>query len=221
MDGNTFVPLSEVKDEAIKYARGYWVCTGSDTLSHLTLAVGTSNEDNLTTPDDYVTYDHGVAWANMILDTANNIRSSSYGNQVRVVTASDMELHFNDPASTRDWVYGVDSVFFDPYQEVLYNNLYNIGDAEGCSQEAYTNNGLWDTCGSQEFPEWTADDIWYISDGCKSCDAFPMIYTTDWTSSAQWRRLGEYSHDEHVVSIQFAGELTQNGACGQRSEDPK
>ncbi len=51
--------IYQIKDEAIKYARGYYQCTGYDTSSNLTLAIGTSNYDNPDTTDDYVTYDHG------------------------------------------------------------------------------------------------------------------------------------------------------------------
>jgi hypothetical protein len=198
------------------------LCSGSDVTSQITLAIGTSNEDNLLpeSPNDYVTFSHGVAWASMILDIDNDVHELQIDGQVKIVTASDMELHFNDPISTIDWVSGVNSIFFDPNIETIVNTLYNIGDAEGCSQTAYTSSFPWDTCGSFVFPQWTADDIWYISSGCQSCDAFPMIYTTDWTNAAQWKRLGEYSHENHAVSIQFFGVLTQSGACSQRLENP-
>ncbi len=168
----------------------------------------------------------------MILQASDEVENnpiSSIGYQVDIVTASDIELAWNDPDSTKDWVTAVRDYFWNPYEEAKINTLYVIGDANGCSEQAYTGDSSWDTCGSEEFPQWTAEDIWYINKGALISEAFPMIYTnhvpndpksSDWTSAAQWKRLAEYSHAEHVVTLFFAGELTQFGAGCDPSNDP-
>ena len=128
---------------AREFAHGYWVCTGSDTGSRLRLAIGTSNHGH------HVTRGHGIAWATMVNAVNAWLRQSGYSSQASAVGASDMEPGFNDPADTRVWVDGFDSV--------CCPLLYNYGDASGCRWDGRPAGA---ECGTAEFPTWHGEDIW-------------------------------------------------------------
>src|SRR2546428_495854 len=80
-----------------QFARGYYVCTGSDTTSVLWVAVGTTNDGGA------VTWGHGKAWAAMINSVNGWLGANGFDSQTWVVGANDMELSWNSPPVTRAW----------------------------------------------------------------------------------------------------------------------
>lgn len=96
----TYATTNQIAIAVFEFASGYYLCTGIDTNSKITIAIGTNNDS------DYdVTYEHGLAWAQMVVE-ADSLLTDSIRNQVSLVAASNMELEFDDPTSTRAWVDG-------------------------------------------------------------------------------------------------------------------
>ncbi len=211
--GSEIKTLDEVENGVLSYARGYSRCVGSDWSSLITIGIGTNNSAKS------VNLNSGIAWANMVKQAGQDINRLGYYNQVAVAGASDIELQFNDPVPTKDWVNGVNSVFYDPLTNYIFYPFFDIGDAQGCSYVGYNKNLLnWGTmCGSADHPDWTASDIFYISTGCIGCSAIPMVYTKNWTNAAQWQGLSDYAVDQMSGrTINFKGVMTQHAACDQR-----
>ncbi len=197
----THVTTHEIANAVYQYASGYYRCTGFDTSSHVVIAIGTNNDS------DYdVTYEHGAAWAEMVVE-ADNLLTESIKNQVSLVAASNMELEFDDPASTTAWVNGYDENSQYPFR------LYNVGNASGCPP--------YGSCGDPYDPEdWTQDDVWYISYGCRKCYPLPMIYSNNWANAEQWQHIAKYADEvKGQECMSFRGVVTQYFACTQRPED--
>lgn len=183
---------------AREFARGYWLCTGADLDSQLKLAIGTSNDGN------QVNRAHGAAWATMVNAVNVWLRDRGYSSQAQAVGASDMELGFNDPADTRAWVDGFDSV--------CCPILYNYGDAAGCRWDG---KPAGNECGTQAFPGWTAEDVWWISWGAPPAYPLPQIYRNDAVQAKQWYGLSLYANNVHGFRMGFRGSLTQRQACNE------
>jgi hypothetical protein len=160
------------------------------------VAVGTSNYRGATT------YAHGQAWAQMV----NRLNAWSVASGISsVVTArgaSDMELDWNKPATTRAWVDG----YAAAYTGSSY--LYNYGDAAGCPPYGSCNNG------------WTQEDVWYVSWGAQPAYPFPEIYTVSGSTARQWYQMSLYGHLRHGQAIEILGSLTQWAAAGYCCTNP-
>jgi hypothetical protein len=196
--GTQFISTTQIADAAQQFGKGYWVCVGSDTGSQLHLAIGTSNYGG------HVTYNHGQAWAQMVNAVGAWLNTNGYSSQVKIRGASNMELDWNSPSTTRAWIDGYASAYQYP--------LYNFGDAAGCPSPAYPN---WN-CGTSAYPEWTSEDVWYISWGAPPAYPLPQIYTTDGVQAGQWYYLSLYSYTNHNGRMTIQGSLTQYQACQQR-----
>jgi hypothetical protein len=192
---NTFASVTQIRDSAKQFGRGYWWCTGSDSTSHVTVAISTSNLGNKTT------YNHGKAWAGMVIEAHQWLIDNSYSTQATIVGGSDMELDWNGPTSTRYWVDGYSSV---PNRRPYYN----AGDAAGCPPLNNSNNG--DDCGTATYPNWTADDVRYISFGAPPAYAFPQIYSNTGIHARQWQWISA-----NRGFINFEGPMSQSAACAQ------
>jgi hypothetical protein len=115
-----------------------------------------------------------------------------------------MELEWNGPAATREWV--------DGYAAISDNfRLLNVGDAAGCPP-------LYPECGSTSHPEWTDEDVWYISEGADIAYSLPLIYRVDGGQAAQWRDLSAYGENQHGSKIDFLGSVSQYQACIDRMD---
>ncbi|ADU51648.1 hypothetical protein Tmar_1538 [Thermaerobacter marianensis DSM 12885] len=196
---NGFVSTSQIAAAVQELGRGYYVCTGYDTSSQLQIAVGTSNYGSS------VTYGHGQAWANMVNSINDWFKSRGYSSQVYAVGASDMELGWNSPSVTKNWVNGYDSVNLHP--------LYNFGDAAGCpstetSGNAYCSNG------------WYQADVYYISWAAPPAVPTPQIYRNDGIQARQWWSISLYGYKYGSGSMRFRASLTQYQACQQNGCDP-
>ncbi|MBI4497918.1 MAG: hypothetical protein HY689_08485 [Chloroflexi bacterium] len=190
---NTFAATEEIAAAAQQFGKGYYYCTGSDLASYVRIAIGTSNYGR------QVTYSHGRAWAQMVNQVAVWLYNSGYSSQVHAAGASDMEMSWNSPPTTRAWV--------DGYSSANWLNLYNYGDAAGCPP--------YGSCGTSSYPEWTQDDVWYISWGAKPAWPLPEIYLTNGGNAQQWYRLSLYAYLARGGRMHIAGTLTQYQACQQ------
>ncbi|MBI4497579.1 MAG: hypothetical protein HY689_06770 [Chloroflexi bacterium] len=190
---NTFAASSQIATAVEAFARGYATCTGEDRASHLRIAIGTSNFGS------QVTFSHGRAWAQLVTTVSQRIAAAGHASQVDVVGASDMEPDWNGPATTRAWVDGYASAFTQP--------LYNFGTAAGCPP--------FGSCGTSAHPEWTQEDIWYISWGAAPARPLPQIYLADGGNAQQWYQMSLYALTRHQRRMEFVGVLTQHQACQQ------
>jgi hypothetical protein len=196
--GGASAKTSAIAAAVKEFAKGYYICTGSDTLSQLVLAVGTSNDGS------GVTSGHGKAWATMVRSINTWLADTGYDAQTYTVGASDMELAWNSPTVTRAWV--------DGFASVCCPLFYNYGDAAGCRADG---RQAGDECGTGSFPSWTANDVWYISYGAPPAYPVPQIYRTDGVMAKQWYGLSLYARNVHGVAMWLLGSLTQSTACKQ------
>lgn len=201
-----FKTMIEISTAVDNYARGYWQCTGIDTGSKVTIAIGVNSDFSITLQNS--TYAHGAAWANMVIATDSLIKQHNYDSQVEIAGGSNMELDFDSPYNTINWVNGYDEVVDDPILGPSFL-LYSIGDAAGCPP--------YGQCVTSQY-SWTQEEVWYITYGCNSCYSIPMIYYP-WTQAEQWQNLSQYSKQAHGYPILFQGTTTQSKACLQRPLD--
>ena len=105
--GIGFLRTTEIATRAQLYAQGYFVCSGTDRESQLTLAIGTTNYGTWLTLGTN-SRDHGRAWATMVNDINTWLVQNGYAGQVTAVGASDIELTWNSPIFSKAWVNGYD-----------------------------------------------------------------------------------------------------------------
>lgn len=108
-----------------------------------------------------------------------------------------MELDWNSPSVTSQWVNG--------YLSLNSYLLYNYGDAAGCPN-----------CGTSNYT-WSQYDVWYISWGGSMGEIapLPLIYHNDGDHARQWASVALYSATNRNSQMNFAGVMTQSGACRQ------
>ncbi|MBG0771202.1 MAG: hypothetical protein H0S82_05800 [Anaerolineaceae bacterium] len=196
------VGLSEIRIAAENFARGYYTCTGSDNDSNLVLGVGTNNKPSSLDTAEKMTA-HGTVWARMVNTLNQTLLDNNMLQQVQAYGASDIELGWNSPANSIAWLTGYGSLAESP---MLY-----YGDAAGCPFDALP--GL--TCGTSAFPEWTMEDVWYVSWGFEPSLPLPLIYLTSGVHAQQWAFLSQYAYDNHGARMDITGVFTQWQACEQ------
>lgn len=192
----------EIASAVINMGAGYYACSAGDVGSQLIIGVGTNNKNYSCTTNTQINA-HGRAWATMINNINQYFIDHQMFNQVSAWGASDMELAWSGPAFTRAWV--------DGYDAQNQHNLINFGDAAGCP---YDNNG-W-SCGTATYPQWTPEDVWYISYGASPSYPFPLIYLRSGVHAKQWATLSLYGYLNHGYRMDFLGPFTQWQACQQR-----
>jgi hypothetical protein len=191
-----FVPMSEVADYVEQYAKGYYDCLGTDTGSHLRIVIGTNNSTGS------VNYANGSAFGQLVNDVASWIINQGYSSQIDVAGGNDMELDYNTPSATKDWV--------DGYASTSTRYLYNYGDSGGCKEYGQTSAPR--SCNHG----WTQQDIWYISWSSPAAWPLPEIYNTVGSQSRQWQQISLYSYFiPDYPRMVIAGSLTQYQACQQ------
>lgn len=182
---------------------GYINCSGNDPTSHLRIAIGTSNYPG--SAYSSVTAAHGKAWATMVSAVNDwfsaQCRGTACENRVDAVGASDIELSWNTPAATIDWLNG--------YASVAKYPMYDYGALEGCPWLAHpTYRCNWSN----------KDDVLYAVWGSPPVQPLPEIYLTNGINAEQWYLMSLYSVQRYHEKIQFVGPLTQQGACQQFPE---
>lgn len=201
------VTTTQVSNVIKQFALGYYTCTGSDHGSNLVIGAGTSNYQGGTEFCDTTTKAtaHGTAWSGMVRDLNQWAVSQGIYHQVQIFGANDIEVGWNSPAWSRAWIAG--------FEQVDKNFMLHFGDAAGCP---YEDKPTWN-CGSSTYPEWTLEDVWYVSYGAPSALPLPLIYLTTGVHAKQWAYLSQYGVAQHGYRMDFTGVFTQWAACQQFS----
>jgi hypothetical protein len=198
------VPLSDIEAASKSFMLGYYECTAGDNDSNLVLGIGTNNKPtSCDTTAKMVA--HGTAWAEMVNDVNQWALDNNLLQQVQAYGASDIELGWNSPTKSKDWLSGYGSTAEAP--------MLHYGDAAGCPYEDKPLLG----CGTSSYPEWTQEDVWYVSWGFGPSLPLPLIYLTNGIHAQQWAFLSQYSVANHGIRIDFTGVFTQSQACEQWS----
>lgn len=199
------VPIAEIEISARNFAVGYYVCSGTDTLSRLIVGIGTNNyQDDADCTFCAVNYAHGKAWGEMVNRVNAWIVEKGYSSQTSAAGANDIELSWNTYTRTRDWLDGYNSV--SSYQ------MLNYGAVEGCPTFAYP--------GARCANGWTKDQVWDVIWGSPTVWPVPEIYANNGVNAQQWYLMSVYSYDAHGLAIEFRGVMTQYQACLQYPGDP-
>ena len=194
--------LSEIRIAAQGFAEGYYACTGSDQDSNLVLGLGTNNKPSSLNTTEKMTA-HGAVWARMVNTLNQTLLDNNMLQQVQAYGASDIELGWNSPAQSKAWLTGYGSAAEAP--------MIHFGDAAGCPYE----DRPYLDCGTSAFPEWTSEDVWYVSWGFAPSLPLPLIYLTSGVHAQQWAFLSQYAVANHGARIDFTGVFTQSQACEQ------
>ena len=196
------VPLSEIETASRSFMLGYYQCTGEDNESNLVLGIGTNNKPtSCDTTEKMVA--HGTAWSEMVNRVNQWALEHNLLQQVQAYGASDIELGWNSPSKSKDWLTGYGSAAAAP--------MLHYGDAAGCPYE----DRPYLECGTSSFPEWTPEDVWYVSWGFGPSLPLPLIYLTNGIHAQQWAFLSQYSVANHGARMDFTGVFTQSQACEQ------
>jgi hypothetical protein len=186
-----FASTAAVAEATKGFLRGYWECAPGD--AQLNLAVGTNNYKGATG------YAHGQAWAQMVNQLHGWLQSNAppgVKERIAVFGGNDIEMSWNTPALTRDWVNG--------YALATARPFVNFGSCDGCpttgSPDRQPNNG------------WTVDDVWFVNREVVAIP-FPEIYLRSGVNADQWYRMSLYAAQQKGSKLAFGGLLTQRQAC--------
>jgi hypothetical protein len=188
--GKGYRSTDQIQVAAEAYAQGFVDCSRNE--PRLTIAIGTSNYGR------GVSFRHGVAWAEMVNAANRWVVEQGHVGKVDFAGANDIELSWNGPRMSKNWVRGYDSVAEWPY--------YDYGDAAGCPPRG-------DCVGA-----WKPEDVWYVAWGARTAWPLPQIYTSNGSMARQWYRLSLYSFLRHGWRMTIAGVLSQRIACRQSSD---
>ncbi|MCB2202944.1 hypothetical protein KQH56_02950 [bacterium] len=192
------VDLTAVQSASQGFMSGYYNCSVGDSESNLVLGIGTNNKPTSCDTGAKMTA-HGAAWAGMVDDVNQWARDEAIYGQVQAYGASDIEVGWNSPERSKDWL--------DGYGAGNETPLIHFGDAAGCPYGDMTGT----TCGNG----WTQEDVWYVSWGFPPSLPLPLIYRTDGVQADQWARLSRYAFANHGAPMNFTGVFTQSQACEQ------
>ncbi len=192
------VGLTDVQAASQGFMLGYYECSALDTDSNLVLGVGTNNRPTSCNTGAKMT-GHGAAWAGMVADVNQWAVDNGLYGQVQAYGASDIEVGWNSPERSKDWLTGYDAGGDTP--------LIHFGDAAGCPYGEMTGS----TCGNG----WTQEDVWYVAWGFPPSLPLPLIYLTSGAHAEQWARLSAYGFANHGARMDFTGVFTQSQACEQ------
>jgi hypothetical protein len=178
-------PVSNLQIETLAedFANGYYICTGSDTTTVLTLAVGTNNSAY------DISSSGGKAWAGVVQAVTQGTQSDA--SQVSIWGANDIEPSWSSWSAAKSWV--------DGYSNNGGGLYLDYGSADGCSQTTDTNT----TCNNR----WTQSDVYYVAWGALSALSSPEIYYT--SLAAQWTQISRYGAQYSQGPIYFEGPLDE------------
>jgi len=192
-----FRSISQLTTAVQAFCRGYYI--NSPTDAHLTLAIGTSNYGR---SYEFVSHEHGVAWAQMVNWLNTWIGSPpSWASKIKIAGAIDAEPGWNTAGRTRAWAEGFDSA-------ISSGVYYNFGSCDSCPFAACP------TC--RILNGWTYEDIWYISWGVRTAFTVPEIYLVSGVNADQWHRVSLYAWNAHGQAIRYSGAMTQYVSCQQK-----
>lgn len=192
------VGLTAVQLASQGFMTGYYECAVGDSESNLVLGIGTNNKPTSCDTGAKMTA-HGAAWAGMVDSVNQWAKNGGIYGQVQAYGASDIEVGWNSPERSKDWLDGYGAENDIP--------LLHFGDAAGCPYGDMTGT----TCGNG----WTQEDVWYVSWGFPPSLPLPLIYLTNGAHAEQWARLSQYAFANHGARMDFTGVFTQSQACEQ------
>jgi hypothetical protein len=180
----TVISNATVESLAEQFADGYYICTGSDTTSILTLAIGTNNS--------YYGVDTagGETWADDV-NAVSTWVSDNIG-QVVVWGGDDIEPSWSSESAAIDWSNG-----FADVSDSLY---LNYGSADGCPESSYDNGA----CNNG----WDQYDVWYVSYGSPPAVTAPQIYYS--ANALQWTMICLYGANDQSGPVYYEGPLDEN-----------
>jgi len=176
--GDGTLNYSAIESASEQFALGYYVGTGADSTSVVTLGLGTNNSAD-------VTYNDGVTWAHTVKAVANWV--SANAGQAVIVGANDIEPGWSSFSAAKSWVQG-----FIAGGGSFY---LNFGSADGCPQYSTGNGG----CANG----WNQDDVYYVSWGAAPAFATPEIYYD--FMPRQWSMISLYGKQKYSSPIYFQG----------------
>lgn len=195
--GRGYVTITQMRTAALEYAHGFWRCTGANLTAHVRIAVGTTNFNNWSKVNGLTNAEltaFGKAWATMVNNINSDISARGYQRQADAVGAADIELGWGDYASAKLFADGYTTAFRWPY--------YDYGDAAGCPPAG--------TCAP-----WTQDQVYNVAWGFGPAWGVPEIYLQNGVQAQQWQKISKHATTIGKAKMQFAGTLTQHGACAQ------
>lgn len=214
-----FVEFSEVEAIVKQYIIGYWVCSGDDTTSQVTVSLGVNSYGSFGTGNYDTEYLKGLAYifGDKLAASVNNIntwaRQRGYSSQIHVTGAIDIEWACDTrypwmvPDVVRAWIDG----FSNNPSKGIY---FNFGACVGCiSSPSLT----WMYNCSVRPQPWNQEKIWYASWGASPAFALPEIYRNDGFLAKQWLAISKYGalYKGYYGKINFSGVMTQWQACQQ------
>lgn len=191
-----FASRAQLEPAAEQYARGYYLCTGTDLDSTISLALGETNYGSQVASN---ATQQGRAWSNFVEDVRDWVGSGGYGTQVYVEGAFDMEVAWNGSGTSLPLLAGFDSI-----NSGLAS--YDYGSADGCPSSGRGNC----VAGSHS---WSLDQRYQAAWGNFDSYSIPQIYTPSGSQAVQWGNITRYGSHQYNAPIQFSGSLTQQGAC--------
>lgn len=195
-----FMSVNDVRLAADAFADGYYVGTGTDTGSILTIMIGTNNYNGY----DYVDYNDGRAWSFLVQDVASDLVTDGYSSQVTARGGNDIEPDYSTVTAADNWMSGYISAYTAPYY------VYDYGAASGCQASGSTSSpGL---CNNS----WNQDSVRYVAWGASPAVPLPEIYTTSGVSANQWQQISLYSYLAYGTRMTISSPLSQSGACSQK-----
>ena len=214
-----FEPLSVVETAVREYVRGYWVCTGNDHDSQVTVGIGVNNYGRMNTgsSNQDVLRDAAYEFGKRFGDMVNNVNvwavQQGYASQAYVAAANDIEWdstnNWQSSYVTRGWVQGFDE------RDQGVNIYFNFGACSGCPTDITPSNANW----SYPIGNWSLEHIWYVTWGAPPAYPLPEIYLTNGVNARQWYAISKYAALYRGGRIDYIGPMTQYGACQVRSSD--
>lgn len=198
---NNFRSNAQIGLAVQQFGKGYFICSGSDNLSKLTIGIGTSNYGTTWFRTGTNSADHGREWALMVAEVSEWMVAQGYSSQVSVAGAIDIELSWNTYEITWPWVHAFDQ---NDQSKYVY---YDFGACEGCPTRLNP---------TPYMPEgWSLFNVWKIAWGNGAVWPLPLIYAESGVNARQWAWLSKYSHETFRAAMYFPGLMTQHQACQQ------
>lgn len=246
--GAGFASLSKSSEMTEAFITGWW--RGLDDAQKLdpeldpflVVVVGTSNcgarpgvsaEDPIENPcypsNWNVSIEHGYAWAKMVDELNEYVLERRYQSNIMVVAGSDIELAWNNPRNTKEWIEGYKSYFAENINRPVIR-LFDFGDcgdckyasrdgtictSESCKFAVHENTILEGEDPVKVTMYWHLDDVLFKAFGSGISFPIPEIYEPDrpgqvsGTNAIQWYGLSRYAVDTISQPIDFHGVLTQ------------
>lgn len=216
-----FRNYAQLQESAQFFAKGYWVCSGNDNESQLTLGVGTNSYGFFNQTDrtegnlKVLAADFGRNWAYMINNLNTWAMQNGYRSQVLFTGAIDIEwsasrnqdglLYWQSSGIVKSWVDAFNTRDNDT------SIFFNYGACVGCPTIP---DPTWKYISTSY---WTQADVWEVSWGSQPAFAVPEIYSNNGTLAEQWAAVSKYGALYKASRIVFSGVMTQMQACQQRA----